>query len=292
MTVTSMQIDDLSQLDVVTDTFEPKLIEKSKYYTVEEFHRLTDETKALNYLSVLNVNSRSLLKHFSEYETYFNSLGSPNFDCFDILSFTETWLDDNLEQLAAFEKYKAIFKHKVGRKEGGGIAIYIKEDLNYSHRLDLSIPSDKQHLFDCIFIEISSPTLKKKVIVGIFYRSPSFNSIPEFTTILSELLEQISQENKEVILLGDTNIDLLKYKSNKATSDYLDTLIANSYYPVNTLPTRIVRSSTTLIDHILKKHSNSNCVGGTFLDDISDHCINFILLFTNKSVRHRPQSIT
>lgn len=83
-----------------------------------------------------------------------------------------------------------------------------------------------------------------------------------------QLLDNISHENKEIVLLGDTNIDLLKYSSNKHTTEYLDMLIANSFCPVVTLPTRVLYSAATLIDHVFKKRSNTDYIGGTLINDI------------------------
>lgn len=117
----------------------------------------------------------------SEYETYFESLQSNTFDCFDVLSFTESWLDDTLQQLAVLENYKPVFKHKVGKKEGGGIAINVKNTIKYICRPDLSMPHDQQHKFDCLFIEISPETFSRNIIVGIVYRSPSYDSIADFS---------------------------------------------------------------------------------------------------------------
>ena len=47
-----------------------------------------------------------------------------------------------------------------------------------------------------------------------------FNSL--FLNTLSENL--LSEKNKEIILLGDFNIDLLKYEKDHNTADFLDQL--------------------------------------------------------------------
>jgi exonuclease III len=200
-------VNDLLQLDGELDAFEPDNFSQSKYYVQDEFLKLANEKFDSGNFTLLNVNSRSLIKNFSDYELFFQSLQSDNFHGFDILTFTETWLDGNLQQLVYFEHYNAIFKHKVGRKEGGGIAIFVKENMNYINRPDLSFPENKQHLFDSLFIEISSPYHTKNIILGVVYRSPSQNSIADFTLSITELLDNISHENKEVIVMGDTNVD-------------------------------------------------------------------------------------
>lgn len=283
----NMQLDILSDIDLN----EPNVIKQSKYYNIDEFHDLTEREKS-DSLKVLNVNARSLVKNFSAYEMYFESLKSPSFDGFDIISFTETWLDDNLTQLTHLDDYSAVFKHKSNKKEGGGIAIFIKNSLTFVERPDLLMPADIQHACDCLFIELTSKKFERNIIIGIMYRSPRQNSEIVFKNCLNKILDTLSSQNKDVILLGDTNINLLKYKENKVASDYLDMLISCSYIPMITLPTRVTQTTATLIDHIFKKQSESSCIAGTLLNDISDHYINFLFLSCKKIQRKQPSSIT
>ena len=50
---------------------------------------------------------------------------------------------------------------------------------------------------------------------------------------LKPLSEKLIIENKEVILLGDFNIDLLKCDSNENVSDFLDIVYSTSLLPYN-----------------------------------------------------------
>ena len=56
---------------------------------------------------------------------------------------------------------------------------------------------------------------------------------------LKPLSEKLNSENSEVILLGDFNIDLLKYDSNKNVSDFLDIIYFTNLVPNITSPTRL-----------------------------------------------------
>ena len=59
---------------------------------------------------------------------------------------------------------------------------------------------------------------KKNVIVGCLYKHPCM-SIDEFNDkFLLPLLEQASKENKQLILLGDFNINLLKSETENSVS--------------------------------------------------------------------------
>ena len=286
---------DIPQLDLELDeldAFEPDYSSQSNYYTSEDYHRLTCNRLHSENFTIMNVNSRSLIKNISDYELLFQSFKSDKYFGFDILTFTETWLDDNLQHLISFDDYNAIFKHKVGKKEGGGIAIFVRDNINFIHRTDLSFTHSKQNLFDCLFIEISSSKLTKNIILGVLYRSPSHDSTTDFTLSLMELLDSISHENKEVILMGDTNIDLMKYKSHKIISDYLDALMSNNLYPIITKPTRVSQTTSTLIDHIFAKKSDLQYLGGTLINDISDHYINFVSIFPQKKCVQKVKTVT
>ena len=70
-----------------------------------------------------------------------------------------------------------------------------------------------------------------------------FNSL--FLNTLSENL--LSEKNKEIVLLGDFNIDLLKYEKDHNTADFLDQMYSASLAPHITSPTRITSHSRTLI---------------------------------------------
>ena len=60
---------------------------------------------------------------------------------------------------------------------------------------------------------------------------------------LSNLIETLSLENKKIVLLGDFNVDLLKYDSNHDIFDFLDTMRSN-LLPHITSPTRITAKSS------------------------------------------------
>ena len=93
-------------------------------------------------------------------------------------------------------------------------------------------------------------------------------------------------------LIGDINIDLLKYDTHTDTSKFIDTLISYNFQPLSLLPTRITDTSATLIDHIyFKGNSKRNNIQidkiftGNIITDITDHLANFIILpkYVNKS---------
>ena len=76
-------------------------------------------------------------------------------------------------------------------------------------------------------------------------------SITEFISdFLELLLTKISLEKKEVMLLGDYNINLLNCESDKNTPEFLELMLSFSLIPRIMNATRITPRSQTLIDNI------------------------------------------
>ena len=94
-----------------------------------------------------------------------------------------------------------------------------------------------------------------------------FNSL--FLNTLSENL--LSEKNKEIVLLGDFNINLLKYEKDHNTADFLDQMYSNFLVPHITSPTRITSHSRTLIDNFFSTDILENAISGNIVTSICDH---------------------
>ena len=53
------------------------------------------------------------------------------------------------------------------------------------------------------------------------------------------LLQKISKETKNVCLLGDFNVDLLKYDKHAGPNEFIDSLSSYTYLPYILHPTRV-----------------------------------------------------
>jgi len=182
--------------------------------------------------------------------------------------------------------------HKTENKEGGGIAVFLKNNLPYRVRHDLCFSDDVLGKFDGIFIELITEMGKKNSVLCVIYRTPRYNSISEITTHLAEKIDIIQSENKNIIITGDLNIDLLKYHTNHDTTDFLDQLLLKNIIPKVTVPTRITSHSATLLDHIFTNIVSEKCIAGTLITDISDHFSNFIFIKSLSLKSTLPQTVT
>ncbi len=98
-----------------------------------------------------------------------------------------------------------------------------------------------------------------------------FIDIDIFTETLFETLEIINQERKKCTLLGDFNLDLLKYNLHDKTNAFIENIFSLGYIPQITKPTRITTSSATLIDHIYTNNILSRPINGIVINDVADH---------------------
>ena len=116
------------------------------------------------------------------------------------------------------------------------------------------------------------------IIVGNIYRP---NTAPKakilkFTEILENILKTIHNDSdlkhcQSIELLGDFNIDLLKFSIHGDTANYLDSILNYSLLPLITLPTRVINNPATLIDNILTTSKEDRYDTGILISDLSDH---------------------
>ena len=153
--------------------------------------------------------------------------------------------------------------------------MYISEKISYKRRNDLNIYNPKQ--LESIFIEILRPDLPGG-IVGTIYKHPSMNVSTFNAEFFAPLLKNLNKENKEVILTGDFNVNLLNFGKKRGTHQFLEELFHNNYTPQITPPTRITKRSTTLIDNTFLNTQRHKQTSGNKTTSISDHLAQFTIL--------------
>ena len=126
------------------------------------------------------------------------------------------------------------------------------------------------------FIEIINHK-KSNLIVGCIYRHPAMD-LNEFNDYYhNELLHKLYSENKSVILLGDFNVHLMKYRNHHSTNEFLDSLSSHLFLPHITQPTRIRDTSKTFSDNTFSNTLIENTISGNLTATISDHVPQFII---------------
>ena len=239
-----------------------------KYYDIHEMKPFNDLTKNKASLSSFHLNISSLPKHIHDLEHLLVSMGIN----FDVIAITESRIIKNKPLIEKISLQNYSFDHCPTESTAGGTALFIKDNILFLSRPDLVMYKPFQ--LESNFVEIVNPK-KTNIIIGCIYRHPNMDLSDFNENYLSSLLEKISKEKKSVILLGDFNIDLLKYGKHNATSDFLDTLSSDFFLPHIFLPTRVVGTSKTLIDNIFSNFISNNIISGNISASISDHLPQF-----------------
>ena len=257
----------IDKLNNAMDDPESEML-SSKYYEPNEMATLFKNTN--KYISFFHLNISSLPFHFEELSTLITE-HNLNFDFFGI---SEPRLKLNQNPLTSIQLPGYNIEYTPTESSNGGTLLYIKKGVNYKLRKDLQIYKPKQ--LESTFIEVAQN--KERIIIGCLYRHASME-LSEFNNHdLSNLLDNLSDENKTVVLLGDFNADLLKYDKDCNVSDFLDTMYSNLLLPHIASPTRVTLNSETLIDNIFSNNYDSSFTSGNLVTTLSDHHTQFLLM--------------
>ena len=121
-----------------------------------------------------------------------------NYLIFDILCFTESWLDATTKNDdIALEGFDFSFRNDRTDRPGGGVIVYCKSDLVCKRRSDLEVRD-----VECIWIELHLKN--NSYLIGTFYRHP--NSTNYIWDLINHSIElAIDSRIKNIIITGDIN---------------------------------------------------------------------------------------
>ena len=100
---------------------------------------------------------------------------------------------------------------------------------------------------------------------------------------------QVNKENKEAIIMGDFNLNLLKLESCDYINHFLDIMLEIFFHPHIVQPTRFSdKGMYSPIDNIFFNNIEQTCLSGNLLPHISDHLPNFLII--DKGISHNTTS--
>ena len=160
-----------------------KLMYPSIYASMEDeelnrcivhYSALCGQANVTDDLVIGHLNVRSLLPKIHEIQFILHISN------FDILCINESWLDDSISaQDIAVSGYSTVTKHR--NRHGGGIVVYVKNEVKFDRRIDLELPE-----LECIWIELKCKG--QNVLMCSMYRPPSAN--PEYYSNILDVLEK------------------------------------------------------------------------------------------------------
>ncbi len=156
------------------------------------------------------------------------------------------------------------------------MGVYIKNELDYEIQNDLSLNFNG---CEDIWLKINSLTSaahKKNnssdsLIIGVIYRHPTQN-YTHFLNSLSKTLHTINERKLNYVIVGDINIDSLKYNIASKITEYVNCLQSYGCNMFIDKPTRVKSGqSSTCIDHVYSNLSVDKIISHIVYSDVSDH---------------------
>lgn len=189
-------------------------------------------------VKIAHVNVENIIVHRDTFLNFFYDTS------YDIIAVSETFLKPEIVSLQFQLNGYSLIRHDRENKEGGGVAIYLRNIFNYKMIASSQTVYCKKPEF--IVLEVSAGW---KLLVCVVYRPPKAGYIAEFFDILANLLPLYDN----VVIVGDFNIDLSSDRIFYDKTEYLN-LIKNLNLNILSLkPTFHLPLSDTCLDHILCK---------------------------------------
>ncbi len=102
--------------------------------------------------------------------------------------------------------YKMFHKDRSGQRPGGGLIAYVADNVKASRLRDL-----EDDCVESIWLSAHPHNSNRPTLVGAFYRPPSANT--EIDLKIEHNLKSCYLRNREVILVGDVNVNYLDIKT-------------------------------------------------------------------------------
>lgn len=162
---------------------------------------------------------------------------------FDIICIGETKLNDQYPTSElAIDGFKVPYRKDRLINNGGGLLVYVKNSICCKRRQDL-----EDNYCENIWLEVQS--LRKRFLIGLFYRPP--NSTIEYWDALESNIEKVSEDNLDLLILGDFNQDILNLNPN---SQLFRIMSKFNLQNIIKEPTRITPTTETCLDLIMTNH--------------------------------------
>ena len=191
-------------------------------------------------------------------------------------SFLNSSISDDFVNVKGFRMVRKDRSYSIG----GGLVLYIKENIEYKRRVDLE--DNLCFTVETIWVELKLTC--KPILLCLAYRPPKYNSTftNQWIQSIEQCLVSAYSENKPIVLMGDINIDLANDRTYEKgfKNDWLDVITNFDVQQYVTEYTRVTENTASLIDHIYVSNDLKvvNCT--VVKSGLSDHYIPFAVLNT------------
>ncbi len=240
-------------------------------------------------ISILSLNIQSLNAKYNDLKDFIYVLTNKN-SAPDVICLQELWRFPEMAEFSILGYQPLVHKLR-NNHQGGGVGIYLK--MGIKGKIDTKASVFHERIFESLIMELTLG--KTKIIVGSIYRPgtkhPNMSLSDQnnvFLELLSNCLDDLSLRKTDVFLLGDLNIDVLKYDNSYLASEYIDLLFSNVFLQTITRPTRCTNTSASLIDHCITNANLYKYSSHILTEKISDHFPIIITATQSKICNSRP----
>ena len=273
---------DLSKPDPIDLGFNDVLEDSCNYVDLSETELYPVSPDSLN---MIQLNARGVLGKQDQIKLLLKELRKT---CNLHAAFlVETWLTNKNTKRFKIPGYNFIGCHRKC-KQGGGVGILLAQHLEYRERPDLKLSAPD---FETVVIELK--TSGDSIMLCSMYRPPNSN-VKEFVKNYQRFLGKFTPKQMQRLIIGlDHNLNLLKHDQHTATHDFIEVNLEKDLMPTTTKPTRITRSTATLIDNIIIGSTlQANYDSNIIISDLSDHFPCFLSIGNQNLFKKKPKIIT
>ena len=224
-------------------------------------------------IHMVNLNIRHLKPKWDEMKIILDQQKN-----IDIFGLCETFLDQTVDNDIlsmkgySFERKDRSECNLLQSEKGGGIMIYIKQDVQFERRNDIESPD-----IESIWIDIKLKNSKPLSVCSV-YRPPS--SKAEWFESFSKQIEKALSISDEIYIMGDINVD---FKNNDLQNNTWKHVVElHDLQQLITVPTRVTAHSETTIDHVYASNVNFTYDVSVPAIAVSDH---YPVCFTRSTSR-------
>ena len=128
------------------------------------------------------------------------------------------------------------------------------------------------------------------LIIGCVYKHPRHKVKDLTNSHTMPLLDKLSNENKDIMIMDDFKVNLINCNDDKNTSHFLATMLSHSFLPFITSQIRITRNTKTLIGRISYNKPLNDIMSANLSSIISEHLVQF-LIEPSKFKKKSPQMV-
>ena len=275
----------------------------SDYMDVEEFGKnIISEYDNENHLKLMHLNIDNLTTKFDAFSTLITQqLRGSNSPFFDIIAVSESHLRSEKsssnqcslseeEIKLSLDGYGFHGKSRVRTKKGG-VGLFVRNELYDQFSVDEELSIFHEGIFESIFLRNRSRTRKDLVVGTIYLPNGLRSNKSQILEIFENICEQIQRSDCECILMGDMNVDMMRYMHDETVSEYIDLIVSNGLKFRLAQPTRVTHTSATLIDHMIDNFTNETKACGvitTQLQGSSGYTDHFPIYSIVQRMTQRP----